>query len=367
MGEKCATADEGYEARSKERGDEIVAVGEAIGVLTSDESRDILSKTHPASFVQLSSQQQSRMKALRKQATKLLLEASRKSGNKHLAAVAVTVQLNAFTKVKEALDKLFNELKVEQKTEFETRDKCMGDIADNEASQQDTSIVLEDTQTEIDALAASIEKLGKEMEALKEEIKANKAALAKASAERKEENAVFQQMVNDQGLTIDVLKRAMAKLEGFYGKQALMQLKVSQPKQKTYEKNVSAPGVIGLLQMIIADAEHVISEGKKDEQRAQTDYEELVGELNSAISTADKAITQKTAESATATAEKEQADMTLAQNMDLMDNLKKENKSLHTSCDFLLKNFDVRQQARQEEMDAIQQAKQTLSGANFGF
>lgn len=362
--EDCTNADEGYKARSQERGDEIAAVGEAIAVLTSDESRDILAKTHPV-FVQLMSKTHA-LKRARADAAKLILAQARKTGSAHLAAVAVSVQLDAFTKVKEALDKLHAELKVEQKTEFETRDKCNADIADNEASQQDTSIVLEDTQTSIDDLTATIEKLTEEIAALNAEIKASKEMLAKAGEDRKAENAAFQTMVNDQKLTVEVLKKAMAKLEGFYGKSALLQLKVQQPKQKTYERNQAAPGVIGLIQMIIADAEHVISEGTKDEQRAQTEYEELVASTNKSVSTAENMITQKTSEKAQSTAEKEQADLTLAQNIELMDGLKKENKSLHNSCDFLLKNFSVRQQARTEEMEAIMQAKQVLSGANFG-
>jgi len=43
------------------------------------------------------------------------------------------------------------------------------------------------------------------------------------------------------------------------------------------------------------------------------------------------------------------------------------NAELHSSCDFLLKNFDLRQAARQEEMDALAQAKAILSGADFSF
>lgn len=362
--EDCKTADEGYAARSKERGDEIAAVGEAIAVLTSDESRDILSKTHPV-FVQLMSKAHS-IKQARNKAAKLILAQAKKSGNKMLAAVAVSVQLDAFTKVKAALDKLHAELKIEQKTEFETRDNCMKDIADNEAEQQDTSIVIEDTNTAIDDLTATIEQLTEEMAALNAEIKSSKEMLAKAGADRKEENAGFLTMVNDQKLTIEVLNKAMEKLESFYGKSALLQLKSSQPKQKTYEKNESAPGVIGLIQMIVADAQHVIKEGTKDEQRAQSNYESLVGDTNKSVNTAEKQVTQKTSEKAAAIQEKEQADLTLAQNVDIMGNLKKENKSLHNSCDFLLKNFDTRQAARLEEMEAIDQAKQVLSGADFG-
>merc|ERR1719420_789600 len=49
----CKIADEEYVVRAKVRGDELVALGEALKILTSDESRDLFGKT--MSFLQISS------------------------------------------------------------------------------------------------------------------------------------------------------------------------------------------------------------------------------------------------------------------------------------------------------------------------
>lgn len=38
---------------------------------------------------------------------------------------------------------------------------------------------------------------------------------------------------------------------------------------------------------------------------------------------------------------------------------------LHQECDWLMQNFDVRKQARAEEMDSLKQAKAVLAGADF--
>jgi len=38
---------------------------------------------------------------------------------------------------------------------------------------------------------------------------------------------------------------------------------------------------------------------------------------------------------------------------------------LHQSCDFVVKNFEIRQTARDEEVEALRQAKAILSGAKF--
>jgi len=61
-------------------------------------------------------------------------------------------------------------------------------------------------------------------------------------------------------------------------------------------------------------------------------------------------------------------DLTMAQTdfkqtMAELQSLDQTNADLHGSCDYVLKNFDVRQQARAAEMDALAEAKAILSGA----
>ena len=48
-----------------------------------------------------------------------------------------------------------------------------------------------------------------------------------------------------------------------------------------------------------------------------------------------------------------------------LEQLANENADLHKSCDFTLKNFDVRQEAMSQEIEALNQAKAVLSGADF--
>merc|ERR1719493_218275 len=42
-------------------------------------------------------------------------------------------------------------------------------------------------------------------------------------------------------------------------------------------------------------------------------------------------------------------------------------QSLHNECDWLLKYFDVRQEARASEIDALGKAKAVLNGADYSF
>jgi hypothetical protein len=99
----CKTSKEEHDARVKERGDEIVAVGEAMGILTSDESRDLMTRTF--NFIQVNAAVNAASEhKIRNKAAMKILRAAKKQGNYQLAQLAVSVQLDAFVKVKKAMD-----------------------------------------------------------------------------------------------------------------------------------------------------------------------------------------------------------------------------------------------------------------------
>merc|ERR1719420_1650632 len=110
----CKVADEEYAARAKVRGDELVALGEALKILTSDENRDLWGKT--MSFLQIravdSNHGRSATQAkARGAAVKRLLQVAKRHKNWQFATLAVSVQLDGLAKVKEAMDKMTAELK----------------------------------------------------------------------------------------------------------------------------------------------------------------------------------------------------------------------------------------------------------------
>merc|ERR1719453_2404544 len=96
----------------------------------------------------------------------------------------------------------------------------------------------------------------------------------------------------------------------------------------------------------------------KAEADAQKAYEVFVQEKN-------RDITNKTAEKATAEGDKTTAEEAHAAALNEQQMNKNEEADLHKSCDFVLKNFDIRQAARDQEVEALRQAKAILSGAKF--
>merc|ERR1711862_700403 len=134
---------------------------------------------------------------------------------------------------------------------------------------------------------------------------------------------------------------------------------------ESYKKNQASGGVMGMMQQIIDDAKAMEAEAIRSEEDAQKAYEDFVKETNASIEEKSKDIVDKSETKAKAEAElvetKEAKEATLLE-LEQLSNL---NAELHQSCDFVMKNFDVRQTARDEEIEALKQAKAILSGAKF--
>merc|ERR1719399_1715739 len=120
-----------------------------------------------------------------------------------------------------------------------------------------------------------------------------------------------------------------------------------------------------MIQQIISDAKAMEAETIRSEEDAQKAYEDFVKETNASIETKQKDIANKSEEKAKAEGDlvetKEAKDAVLLE----LEQLSNYNAELHQSCDFVMKNFEIRQTARDEEIEALKQAKAILSGADF--
>jgi len=119
------------------------------------------------------------------------------------------------------------------------------------------------------------------------------------------------------------------------------------------------------IQQIINDAKAMEAEAIRSEEDAQKAYEDFVKETNGSIETKAKQIINKESQKAKAETELNQANQDKEAVLLDLEHLSNYNSELHQSCDFVIKNFDIRQTARDEEMEALRQAKAILSGADF--
>merc|ERR550537_2137117 len=119
-----------------------------------------------------------------------------------------------------------------------------------------------------------------------------------------------------------------------------------------------------MIQTIIDDAK-AENEAITAEADAQKAYESFVKDTNASVEEKTKDITNKEEAKAKAEVEKTRSEKSLEKVKLDLDGLSSAAADLHQSCDFTLKNFEIRQTARMQEIEALKQVKAILSGAKF--
>jgi len=377
MKETCAEADKNWEQRKKARQDEMEAVAETIAILTEDEAKDAAAGTY--SFVQQRSSARaaegSQAKGQRRAAAALLRRAALQTQSPELAMLATTVELDAFEKVKKAIDDMIVMLKKQTEDEVKKHDWCKAEFKENEM----TTLKTEDRKADLEAKIAELESTIKALEAdiakATEDIEKAMVALQSASLGRKEENLDYQKVVADQTVVIDVLKKALNRMAKYYEGESLLQRRrsgedpapgsVAPVAQMEYKPSSGAAGVMQMLEKLVSEAKVLMAESKASENQAQKAYEETIAGTNAQIADLQRLVTTKTKAKAKATKDKIQAEEDLSATVLELEGLAKYLADLHSECDFLLHNFDTRQESRGAEVEALQQAKQILNGAQL--
>merc|ERR1719401_851869 len=368
--EKCSMTDAEWEERQKTRQLEMEAVSKALAVLSTDDAHDLFTKTFNPSLLQKENAMHSQR---RTQASKLLASAAHKLQNPRLATLAVRVRLDAFTRVKKAIDDMVAQLLKEKEDEIKHKDFCVEEFNTNELQTEKKEREKADLIAKIEDLTLTIKQLTEAIDALKAEIAEMQVQLKRAGEDREKENKEFQMTVADQRATQKLLTAALNILKGFYEKKAKAALlQTSQPAGpppppgfEAYKKNAAAPGVMGMIQQIINDAKAMEAETIRSEEDAQKAYEDFVKDTNASIEAKSEDIVNKSETKAKAEADLVEAKENKEAVMLELEQLANYKAELHSSCDFVVKNFEIRQTARDEEIEALKQAKAILSGAKF--
>eukprot|EP00812_Abedinium_dasypus_P001160 NODE_113_length_2074_cov_395.472016.p1 GENE.NODE_113_length_2074_cov_395.472016~~NODE_113_length_2074_cov_395.472016.p1 ORF type:complete len:612 (-),score=277.50 NODE_113_length_2074_cov_395.472016:221-2056(-) len=366
--EKCQMTDQEWEERKNTRSMEMKAISQAIAILSSDDAHDTFTRTFnpAASFVQRGSAAHSK---LRGQVAAALSKVAKRAHSPRLAALAVRVRLDAFTKVKKAIDDMVTQLLKEKDDEVKHRDFCIDEDHSIELQTEAKEREKMDAVAEIDSITGTLNQLTNSIEQLKGEIVEMETQMKRAGEDRDKENKEFQAAVTDQRETQTLLAEAQHALEAFYSKALLQQPKSAGPPPppgfEAYKKNEAGAGVMGLIQQIINDAKALEAACIRSEQDAQKAYEGFVQDTRTAIDLRKRDITEKTVIKAKAEGELVAATNNKDAVLLELEHLANSNTELKQNCDFIVKNFEVRQTARDEEVEALRQAKAILSGSDF--
>jgi chaperonin cofactor prefoldin len=364
----CAEADANFNTRKKTRLSEMQAVAETIQILTQDEARDAMEGTY--SFLQLSNTHKN-SKNKRMQAARLLRSIAARTRSPGLIALATSVELDAFTRVKKAIDDMIAMLKQQQIDEVTKHDWCNAELQETEMTTMKTEDLRADLVSKVEVLTETIKRLGEEIEAAKSQIAELQQMLQRASEDRQAANHDFQTTLADQMATQVVLEKALDRLATYYDKAALMQRGKQSGKQTPpvpqmeYKPSSGATGVMQMIEKLIYEAKDLQASAKQGESEDQAAYEATVADTNASVAALQAEVVAKTKAKSEAEKEKLQTESDLNDAVDELERLSKYTADLHAECDYLLKNFDIRQEGRAQEIEALQQAKQILSGADF--
>jgi len=407
----CKAKQKEFAQRVASRGEELVAVADTIKILNDDDALELFKKTLPAAggdFLQLHrSRQQTRQRVLellhRADAAK-----TEEAPSLRFLEIALAGGKVDFSKVIKMIDDMVNILTQDQVDDDNKKEYCKKTLGNAEDKLKELSGTESDLETAIEDGKATMEQLKADIKSLNKGIEDLDKSVRDATEQRKEENEEFTDLMSSNTAAKELLEFAKNRLNKFYNPkqynappkteqaefqqeglsevtgglpsflQELMDRKrysagrqeppaeaPPTPTGPVKKKTEESGGIIKMIDLLIRDLDREMIEAEEQEKSAQREYEGVMLESSEKRAKDAKLIAVKEA----SRADTEEA--LVAQDGELTSTRKElmatdEYKSqIHSECDWLLKYFDLRKQARAEESDNLKKAKATLSGADF--
>lgn len=416
MSTDCKTKKEEWAKRSKTRTEELLAIADTIKILNDDDALDLFKKTLASapSFIQL----QVSSKELKREALGVIRAARqrRPSTRLDLVSLALRAKKTSFAKIIKMIDEMVTLLGKEQTDDDTKKAYCRKELDESEDKLKGLHTDVDDASKAIDEAKEKSATLAEDIAALTQAVKDLDQQVAEATDTRKEEHADYVEALAANNAAMELLGVAKNRLNKFYnpsGGAAFISIggatttraptgtadtvnlldsfndapsfvqmrsededgdeeEVAPEKAPEmpgdYKKQESGNGgVLGLIDTLSADLDKEITEMKTDEKEDQQTYEELLKDSAEKRAMNAKSITEKEGGKAELeerlhkmTTEKKGLEKEAADTADYLSNL-------HKECDWLLANFDVRKQARADEVEALKKAIAVLSGADYSF
>merc|ERR1719253_2042222 len=408
LASSCANKKKEWQERSKMRADEVAAISEAIGVLNDDDALDLFKKTlsltqKPSSmgFLQKKASVSAGLKA--RNLIQLAAQASSHHTQLDLIAAALKSKKADFSKVLGMIDNMTQLLGKEQSDDDAQKSMCDKDFAESADSKKATEEAIATSEASIAEMSEESAGLASEIATLQDEIKALDKAVADATEDRKEEHADFITYQSQSNAAQQLIEKAKNRLNKFYrpnlykeapkreltdeekilassGRsemiagttQAVFVQRsdaVPAPPPETWgayeKKEGKSNGVLALMDMLTKELKDELTEATHDEETGQKDYERLMSDPQAGRAKKADSITSKESSKADLDVRTENTkEQKTSQEAELM-NTNQYIAQLHSTCDFLVQNYDLRKAARENEIESLKNAKAVLSGADF--
>merc|ERR1719253_363032 len=299
-------------------------------------------------------------------------------------------------KVIKMIDDMVVLLGKDQSDDDKSKTFCEDELEKTGDEQKAASDKKAQVEAEIAEATDAVAALADAIAGLQQDIKDLDKTVAQATEQRKEEHADFQESQQLNEAAAQLVEKAKNRLQKFYNPTlhkaapktentmeekiieagTFVQVKahdeedVAPPQapetfEGGYQKSEKSAGVIGLMDMMVQEIATDMKDAAYEEKTSQSDYAKLMEESQATRAANSKGVVTKTASKAEMEAKLDQAKgAKTAVDTDL-DLIAATMGDLHMQCDFLLQNYDLRKEARTNEVESLKNAKAILSGADF--
>jgi len=407
---ECKTKEGEKAEKDKVRAEEVKAISEAVSILNDDDALDVFKKARPSALMQeqLGFLQKSNKsnKAMKAQALLSAVAKKVKSPQLNLLLFTLNSKLQLTSKGKtqdlstviKMIDDMVVLLGKDQTDDDKSKTFCEDELEKTADEQKAATTKKAGVEAKIAEATDAISALSDEIATLEQDIVDLDKSVATATEARKEEHEDFLTSTQLNEAAVELVKKAQQRLQKFYNptlykappktersmEQKIIdagtfvqvkshsdedtdvaQLDMPEAPGAFYQKSEKSAGVIGLMDMMIKEIDTDMKDAAYEEKTSQADYGKLMSESEATRAANSKSIVTKTASKAEMEGKLELAKEALtATNTDL-DLIAATLGDLHMQCDFLLQNYDLRKEARTNEVESLKTAKAILSGADF--
>merc|ERR1719235_2013475 len=410
----CATKEKEWAEICKMRQEELVALADTIKILNDDDALELFKKSIPSASASLL-QVEVTQKELRTKALKVLSSAKRANQpnvNLDLIELALHGKKVSFDKVIAMINDMVVLLGKEQVEDDTKKTYCETEFDKADDKKKELELSISDIEKAIDEANNGKKTLEEEIKALEEGIIKLDREVAEATVQRKEEHADFEAQMASNNAVIQIIGVAKNRLNKFYnpklykpppkrelseeeritlnmggtlaptnppggiagtgisflGAKARDQAPPAPPPEAPgayKKKGEESGGMIAMMDMMKAEVEKESQEAEFAEKDAQGEYEQMVLDAADKRAADSKSIEEKESAKAELEAELVKTEDTKKVTTSELMATKEYISELHGDCDWLLEKYDMRKEARTNEIEALKKAVAVLSGADY--
>lgn len=318
----------------------------------------------------------------------LLRSESKKLDSKELMILSVKAAEDPFAKVKQLIQDLIERLLKEAAEEANHKGWCDGELAAATDSRDQGAAEIKKANEKMGLGEARKAKLSELLATVETEMDDVKSALNHTEVMREQEKEQNAATISEAEQGRDAVNEAKTILTQYYGAAAkgvttdggaasLLQLHTNKKREEPAAPDAgfdgeytgaqaASGGVVGMLEVIIADFERQIKDAEAAEKKGEADLLEM--QTVSGASLAEKEEVSKAHASALseAEAEYEEDEATLASNQERLDKALGELDALYKACFDGGETAEERKAKRDEEMAALKQALCILDSTSGG-